>query len=82
MSAKKSQSVIVVGVHSTTGAEHAAIITNVFPALSSDVGFKERVNLSVFPDGGAMTLRTSVPFYDNLQEANEAKAKLPFCYPP
>lgn len=84
MSVRQSSSVIIVGgVHVPgVGSESAAIVTNVFPPLSSDVGIVARVNLTVFPDQAAPTLRQSIPYYDSLKQANEAAAKVPFCYSP
>lgn len=75
------ETVIVVGVHSSGGANHPAIVTRVFDALGTDKEVKARVNLTVFTDGMAPTLRASIAYYDSLQKANEVKANMPFCYP-
>lgn len=75
---RKGDTVLVVGIHSNGSAEHPGLVTRVWPAMPLDV---DRVNVTVFPDEGLATPRQSVPYYASLEAANQAHARMPFCYP-
>jgi hypothetical protein len=78
VNAYKGQNVIIVGVHSNGASDQAAIVTRVWMASAP---VSAAVNLAIFPDMASSTFRPSVDYYESLEAANKANARLPFCYP-
>lgn len=70
--------VIVIGVHCGGTATQPGIVTRVWPAKPLGL---PAVNVMVLPDQGVPMTRQGLTFYPSLSAANEALAKVPFCYP-
>lgn len=74
-------SVIVVGVHANGATEHPGLLSRIWPSQMLENGEVQHVNLHCFRDGHPSLPMTSVAYYPSLAQANERKAKVPFCFP-
>lgn len=63
------QMVIVRGIRSNGGVEHPAAVNAVFEGRGYADGREFSVNLTIFPDCGAVQSQTSVPFFSDRASA-------------
>jgi hypothetical protein len=81
MKAELCDPVIVIGPHANGVTTHPGVITRVWGEKLEAAGPMVKVNVHCFRDANPSLPLESIDYYESLAQANEKKARVPFCYP-